>query len=404
MGALTTASTGNEKREGAGWSLLAVVSETFRGFRADRGLDLAGSLAFTTILTAVPLIATFSLFLVTFFRENDDQILSIVNTLLPYQTAHLTQSMRDFIAESTAISGVGLALLVVASVRLVFVVEGVFNAVWGAPRRRMSLTRSILYTFALLALGLVLGGIGWGLRTVRHAVDVDSGVKEALLTAAPFLLKALLLTLLFRYLPNARVRLGAAAAAGAAVALALELLRVAFGVYAETLLSMNLITGSLGFVFLVVLSLYLGWALILLGVELTHVLQTHVARAAGRLAPRGRSERAVRMLLRMSSSASAPLAEIEPEPDAPSAETFAILEDLQKAGLVEGEPGAGFRLARPGRKITVAQVVEALAPDLYLVNQQQQDRVALVLEPLFYRLDSERRSLLSATLADLRRR
>ena len=403
MGALTTASTGHEKREGAGWTLLAVVSETFRGFRADRGLDLAGSLAFTTILTAVPLLATFSLFLVTFFRENDDQILSIVNTLLPYQTAHLTQSMRDFIAESTAISGVGLLLLVVASVRLVFVVEGVFNAVWGAPRRRMSLTRIVLYTFALLALGLVLGGIGWGLRSVRHAEDVDSGVRQALLASAPFLFRAFLLTLLFRYLPNARVRLGAAAAAGATVALALELLRLAFGVYVETLLRMNLITGSLGFIFLAVVALYLAWALILIGVELTHVLQTHVARAAGRLAPRGRSERAVRMLLRMSSSVAVALSEIEPEPDAPSAETLAILEDLKKAGLVEGAPETGFRLARSGRKITVAQIVEALAPDLYLVNRQE-DRVALVLEPLFYRLDSERKTLLSATLAELRRR
>jgi len=403
LGALTTASTGHEKREGAGWSLLAVVSETFRGFRADRGLDLAGSLAFTTILTAVPLLATFSLFLVTFFRENDDQILSIVNTLLPYQTAHLTQSMRDFIAESTAISGVGLLLLVVASVRLVFVVEGVFNAVWGAPRRRMSLTRIVLYTFALLALGLVLGGIGWGLRSVRHAEDVDSGVRQALLASAPFLFRAFLLTLLFRYLPNARVRLGAAAAAGATVALALELLRLAFGVYVETLLRMNLITGSLGFIFLAVVALYLAWALILIGVELTHVLQTHVARAAGRLAPRGRSERAVRMLLRMSSSVAVALSEIEPEPDAPSAETLAILEDLKKAGLVEGAPETGFRLARSGRKITVAQIVEALAPDLYLVNRQE-DRVALVLEPLFYRLDSERKTLLSATLAELRRR
>ena len=162
---MTTASTGFEKRERAGWSLLAVVSETFRGFRADRGLDLAGSLAFTTILTAVPLLATFSLFLVTFFRENDDQILSIVNAAaaLPDgapdpEPARLHRRVqRDLRAWASL-------LLVVASVRLVFVVEGVFNAVWGAPRRRMSLTRIILYTFALLALGLVLGGIGWGLR------------------------------------------------------------------------------------------------------------------------------------------------------------------------------------------------------------------------------------------------
>ena len=68
--------------------------------------------------------------------------------------------MRDFIAEATAISGIGIAVVLVASVRLIFVVEGVFNAVWGAPRRRMSVRRVAIYSFALLALGLVLGGIG----------------------------------------------------------------------------------------------------------------------------------------------------------------------------------------------------------------------------------------------------
>ena len=72
------------------WTLRGVPAETFRGFRADRGPDLAASLAFTSILTAVPLLASLSLFLVTFFRENDEQILSIVNAVLPYQTARLT--------------------------------------------------------------------------------------------------------------------------------------------------------------------------------------------------------------------------------------------------------------------------------------------------------------------------
>jgi len=381
-----------------------VVSDTFRGFRADRGFDLAGSLAFTTLLTAVPLMAAFSVFLVTFFRENDDQILTIVNALLPYQTAHLTQSMRDFIAEAGAISGVGLVVVVIASVRLVFVVEGVFNAVWGAPRRRMSVGRVVIYTFALVAFALVLGGIGWGLRAVRHSVEVDSGVKEALLTAAPFLLKAALLTLLFRYLPNARVRLTAALVGGAVVALALELLRLGFGIYVEAMLRMNLITGSLGFVFLAILSLYLAWALILFGVELTHVIQTHAALAAGGLAGQGRAERAIRMLLRMSSAEPVPVAEIQPDPETPPAETLAILEDLQRAGLVAGDDTGGFKLALSSRNITVAKVVEALTPELYRVSPHREDRVALVLEPLFFRLESERRALLNATLAELRRR
>jgi membrane protein len=397
-------STEISRRDWTGWSLFEVIGDTYRGFRADRGFDLAGSLSFTTLLTAVPLLAAFSIFLVTFFRENDDQIIAVVNAVLPYQTVHLTQSLRDFIAESTAISGVGVAIVLVASVRLIFVVEGVFNAVWGAPRRRMSVRRVVIYSFALLALGLILGGIGLFTRTFRRHYTIDSAAEAASLAATSFLLKALLLTLLFKYLPNARVRTTAAAIAGAAVALALELLRIAFGLYVAAMMRMNLITGTIGFVFLAILSLYLAWALILAGVELTHVLQTHVARAGGDLAGQGRAERAIRMLLRMSSSEAKSVAEIQPDPDAPPAETIAILEELQRAGLVEGNATSGFRRAAPSAQISVLRVIEALTPDLYRISPHRQDRIAMVLEPLFYRLEAERRGLLRATLADLRRK
>lgn len=399
----TTGTAGRDQRPKGRWSVVEVAADTFRGFRADRGFDLAGSLAFTTILTAVPLLATFSLFLVTFFRENDDQILAIVNVLLPYQTVRLTQNLKDFIAESTAISGVGLLLLVAASVRLVFVVEGVFNAVWGAPRRRASAARLALFTFALLALGLVLGGIGWFVRAARHSIEMHSVVSSTAFAAiAPFLLKAFFLALLYRYLPNARVRLAAAVAAGGAVALALELLRLLFGLYAEAMQEMNLITGSLGLVFFAILSLYFAWALILLGVEMTHVLQTHVARAGALDIRGGRAEMAIRMLLQLSSRRPTPLATIDADP-AVSAEILALLTTLQAAGLVQGDEETGFQLALSARKITVARIVEALTPDLYRVSPASEDRVALVLEPLFFRIEAEGRSLLNATLADLRR-
>jgi len=397
-------STEISRRDWTGWSLFDVVGDTYRGFRADRGFDLAGSLSFTTLLTAVPLLAAFSIFLVTFFRENDDQIIAVVNAVLPYQTVHLTQSLRDFIAEASAISGIGIAIVLVASVRLIFVVEGVFNAVWGAPRRRMSVRRVVIYSFALLALGLILGGIGLFTRTFRRHYTIDSAAEAASLAATSFLLKALLLTLLFKYLPNARVRTTAAAIAGSAVALALELLRLAFGLYVAAMMRMNLITGTIGFVFLAILSLYLAWALILAGVELTHVLQTHVVRAGGGAAGQGRVERAIRMLLRMSSAQATPVAEIQPDPEAPPAETIGILEDLQRAGLVEGNATSGFRRSAPSSQISVLAVVEALTPDLYRISPHRQDRIAMVLEPLFYRLEAERRGLLRATLEDLRRR
>lgn len=396
--------TGVELEPPAGWSIRGVLGQTFRGFRADRGLDLAASLAFSSLLTAVPLLASFSLFLVTFFRENDDQILAVVNAVLPYQTARLTENLRDFMAESSAITGIGLGLLVVASVHLVFIVEGVFNAVWGAPRRRGRLSRFLIFTFALVTLGLVLGGIGWGIRALRGLAASDSALHSALVGAIlPFLLKAFFLTLIYRYLPNARVRLSAAAVAGATVALGLELLRFAFNLYVEALQRMNLITGSLAFILFAILALYFAWALILFGVELTHVLQREVSGSRSGRQREGRAEKAIRMLLCMSSAEFAPLKDIETNPDASTAETLAVLEDLARAGLVDGNAVKGFRLAMSGRQITVARVVEALMPDLYHVSGRE-DRIALALEPLFSRLDFERRMLLNATLAELRPR
>lgn len=395
---------GVELEPPAGWSIRGVLGETFRGFRADRGLDLAASLAFSSLLTAVPLLASFSLFLVTFFRENDDQILAVVNSVLPYQTARLTENLREFIAESSTITGIGLGLLVVASVHLVFIVEGVFNAVWGAPRRRGRLSRFLIFTFALVTLGLVLGGIGWGIRALRGLAASDSALHSALVGAIlPFLLKAFFLTLIYRYLPNARVRLSAAAVAGATVALGLELLRFAFNLYVEALQRMNLITGSLAFILFAILALYFAWALILFGVELTHVVQKEVSGSRSGRQRQGRAEQAIRMLLCMSSAEFAPLKDIETNPDASTAATLAVLEDLARAGLVDGNAVKGFRLAMSGRQITVARVVEALMPDLYHVSGRE-DRIALALEPLFSRLDFERRMLLNATLAELRPR
>ena len=48
-------------------------------------------------------------------------------------------------------------------------------------------------------------------------------------------------------------------------------------------------------------------------------------------------------------------------------------------------------------------MVEAISPNLYTIDPDEEDRVAQVLQPLFARLDSERRALLNATLADLRK-
>lgn len=367
-----------------------IVLETIRGFRADRGIDLAASLAFTTLLTAVPLLATFSVLIAAAFDENDAAFLEFFNAILPYHTTLVTESLRSFIAESKALSGIGLVLLLVASMRLIFIVEELFNAVWGAPRRRAWFTRIVLYFFVLLVLSLLIGGFGIGLRSPSSAIT--------------FLMELVALTLLYRFLPNAHVHWRSAGIAGAVVALLLELLRKLFGLYVDALSRMNLITGSLSLVLLVLFSVYFVWVLILLGVELTHVLQENVRRARRISGPRaGRAENAIRMLLRLAAGGQHDLRELYVEQEGSSVEAEELLGLLRDKGLIRGDRARGFALAQRPEEITVAQVVEAISPNLYTITPEEEDQVVKVLAPLFERLDAERRALLGATLADLRK-
>ena len=259
----------------------SVAAETLHGFNADRGDDLAASLAFATLLAAVPLLATFSLLVAAFFEQNVNEILDVVNTLLPYHSARLTENLREFIAESRAISGIGLGLLLAASLRLAFIVEGIFNAVWGAPRRKAPLARIGIYSVVLFAMALLVGGLGLGLRRLKTSAMGERLVDSPLLDALfPFAIELTALVLLYRFLPNARVRwLPALAGAGLAAG-SLELLRFLFSLYVRALSRMNLITGSLALVLLTLLSIYFVWVLILLGVELASVVQKRMARKA----------------------------------------------------------------------------------------------------------------------------
>jgi membrane protein len=380
--------------------LLRVVLETYRGFRADRGEDLAASLAFATMIAAVPLLATFSLLLAAFFEQNVNEILDVVNAILPYHTANITKNLRDFIAESTAISGIGLALLLITSVRLIFIVEGVFNAVWGAPRRRGLLARTAVYSLVLLALTLLLGALGLGLRRLRSSVVADSLAGSLF----PLVIEFVALTVLYRFLPNARVRWGPALIGAGTVALALEGLRNVFSLYVRGLSRMNLITGSLTFILLSLLSIYFVWTFILIGVELTSVLQTRARlKHAAPGPPAGTAETAIRMLVRMAGGAHLAQDVFDVLDPTTAPEKERLLERLIDAGLVSGSRAEGFTLARKPEQITVSRVVEILSPELYSISAENSDRLTVALEKLFRALKSARRAALSTTIAELRR-
>jgi DNA-binding IscR family transcriptional regulator len=108
------------------------------------------------------------------------------------------------------------------------------------------------------------------------------------------------------------------------------------------------------------------------------------------------------MLLRLATGGGHSLETLYHEQEATSEEAERILDCLNESGIVTRQGSKGFALAVAPEKLTIAEIVEAITPNLYAISPEEQDRVVKVLEPLFERLEAERRSLLSATLSDLK--
>lgn len=378
-----------------------MLRETARGFAADRGLDLAASLAFSTLLMSVPLVATLSKFLATFFQTNDRAILDAINVALPYRSARLTSNLREFIDSARAISGVGIALLLATSVRLIFVIENTVNFVWGAPKRTRHLARGALYTLGLFVLALFLQLLFSGLQELKARSAIGG-----LLTAAifgrliPLLEVAAALTILYRLVPNARVTWASAAAAGASVALILRLLRIGIAYYFSALTDLNVIYGSLSIVLIVLVTLYLFWVLVLAGVELTFVLDAGTGLTAVG-SDLGDTEKAARLLVPLAGRAPVSSDDLAVAAGIAAAEAGQVLAKLQSAGLISVDGAGLVRLALPAREITLSRVVSAVVPHLLEVSRDGHDRIARLLRRQFRKLAAEREVLLTVTLEQL---
>ena len=103
---------------------------------------------------------------------------------------------------------------------------------------------------------------------------------------------------------------------------------------------------------LTLLSVYLVWVLILLGVELTHVLVTGAEPTHVR--------DALRIVLALSRTERASLPELSDSQGIPTSESRRILAFLRVAKLVEGDKSRGWALTRSSEEITVAAVADAI--------------------------------------------
>ena len=247
----------------------------FRVFRrfAEEDFDQASaSLAFTTLLSIVPLVAVVlgAMSAMPSFLSMVDQLDHVMRNMLPERSADMIiEHVFAFSQKALNVTVIGLLVLVATACALLHTVEHAFNTVWKTTQRRSWWRRFGLYAVLILLWPLA---VAYVVAAVSYAVSLSSGLvieqvwlHKLLSKATGVFVAAVFFAGLYFAVPNAKVRLLDALSGGFFAAFGFLLMQKGFELYLSYFPSITLVYGAFATVPIFLLWLYLSWAMVLLG-------------------------------------------------------------------------------------------------------------------------------------------
>src|SRR5438477_3626902 len=256
------------------------VREITREFYDIEGTSRAASLAYTTLLSLVPLLVAFTNVLQQYFRSIfpnfQSQIDSILNVVIPYQSPVLTYHLARFAENAQAASTFGVIVFTIVAFRLFLAVEATVNQIWKVRSVRGYRQKIIAFTM-LFFWGPILMGLSF---TTTNILEKNRFLRilfkhDYIFHIFPIVVLFVAFTMLFWLVPSTRVFLQSAAVGAFVTTFLFTLVRWGFGVYAQHLVSgrFNLIYGTVGLAVIFLIAIEIMWVVILLGVEISYVFQ-----------------------------------------------------------------------------------------------------------------------------------
>jgi membrane protein len=382
----------------------AIVVGTARRFLDARGFDLAASLAYSALLTLVPLVASVTLLTSTFFGRSGTGLYRLLR-FLPGAGREFVTDLQAFSLKATSVSGTATLFFLLTSLRTFFLVEGAAQALWGAtgrpraPLRRLGMALSVM----------ILGPIALGVLT---SVFLESGAPLGDTRFLGSLLSFGLVVFLYRKLPGSYVRWVPATIAAFLVSAALTLLRVGFARGVAHLTALNQTYGSLSAIVIFVVAIGMMTTLFLGGVSLAHAIQYRDEFLDHDTPPErteegGRLYVAVRLLLVLAMAwqndrATRTRAALAREIGRPEEELSPFIAALLGEGLLTSDSEGNVALSRAPEAISLYAVARAIGESALRAVPAGHDAAATTLHRVFAKANREERAVLQGmSLRDL---
>lgn len=321
-----------------------------QNFLKNRGPARAASLAYTTLLALVPLLAVSisvaALFLPRDEAKQKEELVTWINAAVEKfapsigvttdfhqaagpnpensaapnaastkaltaeeQRAQLADKIVEFVGNIRfgTIGATAMAGLIFIAISLLRNIEAGFNDMWGVSKGRGWMMSIVVY-WAAITLGpvviVMVKGASYLQALAKTPELLPSWIPSSILLSLAWVpalaVSSLAFGALYLWMPNTRVR-WSAAFVGGFVAASLWMLngRMA-ALYNTRVLTYNAIYGSLGILPLFLLGLYLSWLILLFGAQVAYVFQFRKAylqeRQAGRVSQQAREFIALRFM------------------------------------------------------------------------------------------------------------
>jgi membrane protein len=356
--------------------LVAVVRAPFDG-----QLNLeATALVYRTLLSIVPLLAVaFSVLKAFGAQYRIEPVLAQMLSPLGAAGADIASRIVGFVSNLSVgvLGAVGLIGLFYTVVSVIEKVEEALNRIWHVRRSR-SLIRKFSDYLSILLVGpvLVFAALGFiaaaqSSRLVRRVLALTPLEPEALTAVwhvAPFAMLVAAFTLLYRFLPYARVTASAALVGGVTAALLWHLAGLAFAALVAGSTSYAAIYSSFAVLVVFLLWLQLAWLVVLVGGQVAYVYQhpTSYVAVRGRVSARLRERVGMAALVEITRGYLAGEGRWRPDDlaqhlGAPLAIVDEVVEDFIAHGLLARavEPD-GVVLTRPPESVGVAEALTVI--------------------------------------------
>ena len=248
----------------------------WRRFLDDRLFQAAGSLAYTTVFALVPLaIVVFGVLSAFPVFDRWSEALSdyVFSNFVPSAARAAETYLRQFSASAGQLTAAGFIALVVSLLITLNSVEQTFNRIWRVSSARPRLGRFLVY-WTVLTLGAMLAAASLSISAKVLSLPLfgtseGRWLAELSLRMAPVLIEFLCIMLAFRVVPHHSVKWRHAVPGALLAALMLELVKWGMGIYLGSFQSYQKLYGTVAFVPILLLWIYLGWVSVLLGASLS---------------------------------------------------------------------------------------------------------------------------------------